>query len=212
SRAAALSTSATASTNQKNVEAPDPVQAPIPASPAASVPTPSPDVEKAEGVLAEASVAGEDVGSDITASQARSAGNEAEIARLESRLKAGGLSKTERAELLRLIANLRGEQRGEESSRRTGEARIASTTVVFNYLGNGGLPGIGNENPFSSAGETFLRSGGTALTFVLTAGAAILPWGLLLGLLVLVWRSNAVRDLRRRWGGDQTKAEVPPAV
>ena len=170
-------------------------------------------VEKAEGVLAEASVEGEDVGSDIIASQARSAGNAAEIERLEARLKAGGLGKAERAELLRQLSNLRGEQRGEESSRRAGEARIASTTVVFNYLGNGGLPGIGHDNVFSSAGETFMRSGGTALTFVLTAGAAMLPWGLLLGLLVLVWRSNAVRDLRGRLGGGEVpKADVPPTA
>lgn len=168
-------------------------------------------VEKAEGVLAEASVKGEDVGSEIISSQQRSAGNDAEIARLESRLKAGGLGKTERAELLRQITNLRGEQRGEESSRRAGEARVASTTVVFNYFGNGGLPGIGHNNPFSSAGETFMRSGGTALTFVLTAGAAILPWGLLLALLALLWRSNAVRDIRARLAGKQgVQTESPP--
>jgi Domain of unknown function (DUF4349) len=168
-------------------------------------------VEKAEGVLAEASVAGEDVGSQIDASQQRSAGNAAEIDRLENRLKAGGLGKTERAELLRQIANLRGDLRGEESTRRTGEARIASTSVVFNYLGNGGLPGIGNENPFSNAGETFMRSGGTALTLILTVGAAIMPWALVLALLIALWRSNAMQGVRGRFGGvDHPKVEVPP--
>lgn len=169
-------------------------------------------VEKAEGVLAEASVEGEDVGSEIIASQQRSAGNDAEIARLEARLKAGGLGKTERAELLRQISNLRGEQRGEESTRRSGETRIASTTVVFNYLGNGGLPGIGHENPFSSAGETFMRSGGTALSFILTAGAAILPWALLLALLTALWRSNAMQSVRRNFGDrKEIKPDTPPA-
>lgn len=168
--------------------------------------------EKAEGVLAEASVAGEDVGSQITASQQRSAGNAAEIDRLEARLKISGLSKTERAELLRQIANLRGELRDGETERRSGEARIASTSVVFNYLGNGGLPGIGNDNPFSSAGETFMRSGGTALTLILTVGAAILPWALVLALLIALWRSNAMLGVRRRFGGSgQPKGEVPPA-
>lgn len=169
-------------------------------------------VEKAEGVLAEASVAGEDVGSQITASQQRSAGNAAEIDRLEARLKVGGLGKTERAELLRQIANLRGELRDGETERRSGEARIASTTVAFNYLGTGGLPGIGHDNPFSSAGETFMRSGGTALTLILTVGAAILPWSIMLALLILLWRSNMVQGVRRRFGGSPApRAEVPPA-
>jgi Domain of unknown function (DUF4349) len=168
-------------------------------------------VEKAEGVLAEASVAGEDVGSQITASQQRSVGNAAEIERLENRLKQGGLAKAERAELLRQIGNLRGELDQEQASRRQGEARIASTSVVFTYLGNGGLPGIGHDNPFSKAGETFIRSGGTALSIILTVGAAILPWAIILGLLVLLMRSIAMRNLRRSLGKLQhPEAELQP--
>lgn len=165
-------------------------------------------VEKAEGVLADASVAGEDVGSQIAASQVRSAGAAAEIERLEARLKAGGLDKSERAEILGQISSLKGELGDQRASRKAGEARIATTTVVFNYVGSGGLPGIGHKNPFADAGETLMFSGGTALSFVLTLGAAVLPWALLIGLLVLVWRSNAVIALRRRLGGKAT-SETP---
>ena len=157
-------------------------------------------VEKAEGVLADASVAGEDVGTGILASQQRSAGSEAEIARLEERLKSGGLDKRERAELLAQIAQLRGQIGDERQSRRVGEARIAWTSVAFNYVSDGGLPGIGHENPFANAGETLMRSGSTALSFVLTLGAAILPWGVILALLVGLWRSRAVVTIRRRLG------------
>ncbi|HWW55563.1 MAG TPA: DUF4349 domain-containing protein [Sphingopyxis sp.] len=157
-------------------------------------------VEKAEGVLADASVAGEDVGTGILASQQRSAGSEAEIARLEERLKSGGLDKRERAELLAQIAQLRGQIGDERQSRRVGEARIAWTSVAFNYVSDGGLPGIGHENPFANAGETLMRSGSTALSFVLTLGAAILPWGIILALLVGLWRSRAVVTIRRRLG------------
>jgi hypothetical protein len=165
-------------------------------------------VEKAEGVLADASVAGEDVGSQIAASQVRSAGATAEVERLEARLKAGGLDKNERAEILAQISSLKGELTEQRASRKAGEARIATTSVVFNYVGSGGLPGIGHKNPFADAGETLMFSGGTALSFVLTLGAAVLPWALLVGLLVLVWRSNAVIALRRRWGGKAT-TETP---
>jgi hypothetical protein len=165
-------------------------------------------VEKAEGVLADASVAGEDVGSQIAASQVRSAGAAAEVERLEARLKAGGLDKSERAEILSQISSLKGELSDQRASRKAGEARIATTSVVFNYVGSGGLPGIGHKNPFADAGETLMFSGGTALSFVLTLGAAVLPWALLVGLLVLVWRSNAVIALRRRLGGKAT-SETP---
>lgn len=170
-------------------------------------------VEKAEGVLADASVAGENVGTQILASQQRSAGSEAEIARLEERLKAGGLDKRERAELLAQISQLRGELGTERQTRRSGEARIAWTSVAFNYVSDGGLPGIGHENPFASAGETLMRSGSTALTFVLTLGAALLPWGILLALIVAFWRSRfmvAVRQQMRTKPGTNDPA-VPPA-
>ena len=155
-------------------------------------------VEKAEGVLADASVAGEDVGTEILASQQRGAGSEAEIARLEQRLKSGGLDKRERAELLAQISQLRGEIGNERQSRRAGEARIAWTNVAFNYVSNGGLPGIGHENPFANAGETLMRSGSTALTFVLTLGAALLPWGVLAALFFAFWRSRFMVAVRRQ--------------
>ena len=170
-------------------------------------------VEKAEGVLADASVAGEDVGTEILASQQRSAGSEVEISRLEERLKSGGLDKRERAELLAQISQLRGEIGNERQTRRTGEARIAWTNVAFNYVSDGGLPGIGHENPFASAGETLMRSGSTALTFALTLGAALLPWGILIGLIVAFWRSRfmaAVRQQMRTKPGASDPA-APPA-
>lgn len=170
-------------------------------------------VEKAEGVLADASVNGEDVGTQILASQQRSAGSDAEIARLEGRLKQGGLDKRERAELLGQISQLRGQLGDEQQSRRAGEARIAWTSVAFNYVSDGGLPGIGHENPFANAGATLMRSGSTALTFVLTAGAALLPWGILFALIIAFWRSRfmvAVRTQMRK-KPEATEPVTPPA-
>lgn len=171
-------------------------------------------VEKAEGVLADASVAGEDVGTEILTSQQRSAGSEAEIVRLEERLKSGGLDKRERTELLAQISQLRGEIGNERQTRRSGEARIAWTSVAFNYASDGGLPGIGHENPFASAGETLMRSGSTALSFVLTLGAALLPWAVLLGLIVAFWRSRFMVAVRRqmRVEADAGDAGIPPAA
>lgn len=169
-------------------------------------------VEKAEGVLADASVAGEDVGAEILASQQRSAGSEAEIARLEERLKAGGLSKGERAEILSQIGQLRGQVGDERQSRRAGEARIAWTSVAFNYVSDGGLPGIGHENPFADAGETLMKSGSTALSFILTLAAVLLPWGILAALIVAIWRSRFMVAVRRQMREKPGATDAAPPV
>src|SRR3546814_749507 len=55
-------------------------------------------VEKAEGVLAEARISGEDVGTQIDESPRRSADIGSDIARLEARLKPGGLGDRKRPE------------------------------------------------------------------------------------------------------------------
>lgn len=166
-------------------------------------------VEKAEGVLADATVNGEDIGTQIGASQQRSAGAAAEVERLEARLRQAGLDKTERADLRRQIAELRNQLGDERESRRAGEARIASTSVVFNYVGTGGLPGIGHKNPFSDAWGTLLGSGGTLLSVVLVAGAAALPWALLVALLMLLWRTTPMAGVRR-WFAGKSRPEVTP--
>ncbi len=167
-------------------------------------------VEKAEGVLALANVSGEDVGSQISDSQRRSAGIGEEIARLEARLKQSGLGDSERTELQQQIAALRQQLGGERDTRRTGEALLATTPMTFDYQGTGGLPGIGYGNPFSDAANMLVSSGSTLLSFVLVVGAAVLPWGLLFVLLLLLWRTAPVRAARKWLGGKPKDRPAPP--
>lgn len=168
------------------------------------------NVEKAEGVLAMANVSGEDVGSQISDSQRRSAGITDEITRLEARLKQGGLGDRERTELQQQIAELRQQLGGERDTRRTGEALLATTPMTFDYQGTGGLPGIGYGNPFSDAANMLVRSGGTLLSFVLVVGAAVLPWGLLFILLLALWRTTPLRAARQWLGRKPAERPVPP--
>lgn len=169
-------------------------------------------VEKAEGVLALANITGDDVGSTISESQRRSAGTGAEIARLETRLKQAGLGDRERTELQQQIATLRQQQNAESDTRRAGEALLATTPMTFDYQGTGGLPGIGYGNPFSDALNMLIRSGGLMLSFILVAGAAVLPWAALFALFLLLWRTKAVVGVRG-WlaGGKKAAPPTPPA-
>lgn len=168
-------------------------------------------VEKAEGVLAVAHITGEDVGTQISESQRRSAGISEEITRLETRLKQGGLGDRERTELQQQIAELRQQLGGERDTRRTGEALLATTPMTFDYIGTGGLPGIGYGNPFSDALNMLIRSGSVMLSFILVFGAAILPWAAFFALLLLLWRTGPALRVRQ-WlrGSGKPAAAAPP--
>jgi len=171
-------------------------------------------VAKAEGVLAAANITGEDVGAQISDSQRRSAGIADEIARLEARLKQGGLGDRERTELQQQIAGLRQQLDGERETRRGGEVQLATTPMVFDYQGTGGLPGIGYGNPFSDATNMLVRSGSTLLSFVLVVGAAILPWALFFAGLLLLWRTPPVVAVRKWLVGKRAapSATPPPEI
>ncbi|MBJ7499462.1 MAG: DUF4349 domain-containing protein [Sphingopyxis sp.] len=167
-------------------------------------------VEKAEGVLAEARISGEDVGTQISDSQRRSADINAEIARIETRLRQGGIGDRERAELQQQVAGLRSQLDGERDTRRTGEAMLATTPMQFDYVGTGGLPGIGYGNPFSDALNMLVRSGSVMLSFILVVGAAIVPWALLFALLLMIWRTRPMLGVRKWLRGTAARAQTPP--
>jgi hypothetical protein len=169
-------------------------------------------VEKAKGVLAATRISGEDIGSQISDSQRRSADLNAEIARLETRLKQGGLGDRERAELQQQIAGMRRQLDGERDTRRTGETMLATTPMQFDYVGTGGLPGIGYGNPFSDALNMLVHSGSVMLSFILVVGAAVLPWALLFALLLSIWRTRPMLGARKWLRGTTKPSEASPTA
>lgn len=147
-------------------------------------------VERAEGKLDHASVNGENAGDAIKVSQSDSAAIQAEVARLQARLAAKGLTSAERVELQQQIAGLTQQLRGQAADRKAQEAAIASTPVSFSYSSEGLLAG---GNTFGKAAGASLNSLETAFALVTLLAGVALPWALLIGLLVLAWRG-----LRRR--------------
>ncbi len=142
-------------------------------------------VERADGKLENATVDGENVGDAITLSQQDSAVAAAEIARLEGRLKAKGLTSAERVELTRRVESLRGEQREQAGDRRSKEAALASTPVRFSYATPSMLSG---DNTFGKAAAASWGSLESALAFALLLAGVALPWIGLIALLVFGWR------------------------
>jgi hypothetical protein len=163
-------------------------------------------VEKAEGVLATSNVSGENVGAEISSSQVRSAGLEAEVKRIEERLAGKGLANDERVELRNRAEELREMMGGEKESRRAGEKRLATTPVVFNYSGN---MGIGAEGSFGDALTASTSSMTTMLSMLLLLLGVVLPWLLPIAAIVLLVRSPLGAGIRRWWNKSTPLADEP---
>ena len=153
-------------------------------------------VEKAEGVVANSNVSGDNVGSEIASSQVRSAGIEAEVKRIEARLSGKGLANDERTELRQRAEELRDMLGGEKEARRGGEKRLATTPIVFDYSGD---MGIGGAGAFGNAWSASSSSMATMFAFLLMFAGVILPWLLPVGLFILLVKSPIGDGFRRWW-------------
>jgi Domain of unknown function (DUF4349) len=163
-------------------------------------------VEKAEGIVAETNVSGENVGEGITNSQVRSAGLEAEVKRIEARLAAKGLAADERVELSRRAEELREMMGREKQTRREGEAKLATTPMVFNYSGNMGL---GAKGEFGNAVAASSSSLMTMLSMLTLLIGVILPWLIPIVVIILLIKSPLGAGIRRWWRGNSPLNDVP---
>lgn len=164
-------------------------------------------VEKAEGKLANANVSGENAGDAIKLSQADSAGIQAEVARLQARLAAKGLSGSERAEIQRQIGDLQGQLRGNVADRKAREASIATTPVSFTYATQGALDGNGSLFG-QAAGAGWSSAKGVFGLISIVLGFA-LPWLALAGLIWLALRGIKARRVARH-SVDTSPAQSAP--
>ncbi len=167
-------------------------------------------IEAAKGKLVDAAIEGQDVGTQISASQRRSADTRGELARIEARLAAGGLGDAERTELTQQAERLRAQLNAERDTRSAGEEMLANTPMTYSYTGDESFTLGGN--PVGDAAEGAWNSLTTMIAFVLMALGVTLPWLVLLVLGLLVWRSHAGLWLRAKLRG-RPKAQdpVPPA-
>lgn len=161
-------------------------------------------VQRQDGELVDSQVGGEELATGITDSQAQSARMGGDLSRIEARLRQPGLSNGERAQLQQQAERLRGDMSNEERGRQAGEQRLASTPVEFVYSGNTGITGLDSSRPFASALSASSSSFGTAAAMVMMVIGYALPWVLMLGGVVLLWRF-----VRRYIGKDRAQAVVP---
>ena len=131
---------------------------------------------------------------------------QARIAEIEQRL-AANPKDAERAQLQAELAQLRQTVSGAKAQLADNRAALASTPMSFNYYGKGGISGFAGRNPLVDAGQSFVESMVAMITVVLQLLAYVLPWLLLLGLLLMVWRLPPFRRLSRWWKGKSMESK-----
>lgn len=151
-------------------------------------------VTGADGMLTESEISGTDVGSTITRTSRNIAEMEDELRRIEARLRAGGLSSSDRAGLESQAQQLRQSIAANRDSREQQQESLATTPMVFNYGSGDLVPGPSGRPSLKAALDRALENfldGGIVLLLILMT---LLPWAVLVGLAWWVIR----RLLRRR--------------
>jgi hypothetical protein len=141
-------------------------------------------VTRADGMLVDAEISGEDVGSKIVAAKREEGNLDEELKRVEAQLAKAGLRGSERAELQVQAQQLRERMRASQTVRTEHQESLATTPMVFNY-GSGELaPGFGGRPSFSHALSRAIDNFLGGLAWIFIALVTLLPWAILAGLLV----------------------------
>jgi hypothetical protein len=160
-------------------------------------------VTRADGMLVDAEISGEDVGSKINVAKREEGGLEEDLKRVEAQLARAGLRGSERAELQIQAQELRDRMRASQAVRTEHQESLATTPMVFNY-GSGDLaPGFGGRPSFGRALNDAIDNFLGGLAWIFVALITLLPWALVAGL--LVWGG---RKLARRFSPPAPPSEA----
>jgi hypothetical protein len=163
-------------------------------------------VEQNEGRLVSAEFTGEDVGTQIDTERNRQADLQARVAEIEKRLASLKAGDREATQLQAQLEQLRRELAEAQGQIKQGAERLANTPMTFNYYGEGGIAGF-DENPIKASWRLMVESAVTMISILLKVVGALLPWAVLLGLVILMWRSRPMRATRAWWGRMAAKPE-----
>ena len=162
-------------------------------------------VTDAKGMLVDLAISGVDAGGSIERANRGRAQLQDELDRVNRELARTGLSSVVRDRLLSEAATLRSQIRALGEQKTADEESLATTPMAFHY-GSGETIGYAEHNPLGAAmdraGYNFL----SALGLLVIALATLLPWALLIGAGLWLYRRYVPRRLAP---GRGSKAEGP---
>ena len=169
-------------------------------------------VVKAEGMLVDSEISGEDVGSKIAVARRGEGDLDEELKRVEEQLARAGLRGSERAELQLQAQQLRERMRASRAVRTEQQESLATTPMTYNY-GSGDLaPGFRGRPSLSRALNDAIDNFLGGLAWIFVALVTLLPWALVIGLLAWGGRKLARRFNLRGADSGGLKASAGPAA
>ena len=161
-------------------------------------------VEKAEGMLVDQEIVGEDVGGKIAGATRSEAELREELRRVEAELarrvpmvkgNVAPQAAVDRQSLLDRAQEIRGQLRALGESKESDKQALAGTPMVFNYGSGSVVPGFDVRSPLrdalQQAADNFVGGFAAILVILIT----LIPWLAIAGL--AIW---AFRFARKRWG------------
>lgn len=145
-------------------------------------------VTDAQGMLVDQQITGTDMAPTIEGANRGRAALQDELDRINRELARPGLTNLDRDRLLSEANGVRAQMRGLAEQRTAAEETLATTPMAFYYGSGQMVPGFDDERPIAQALERGGANFKGAIGFLIIAGATLLPWALLAGLLVWLWR------------------------
>jgi hypothetical protein len=163
-------------------------------------------VGKADGMLVDLEISGEDVGSQIKAATRSETTMRADLAEVERQLAAMKANDPRRGELAARAEELRRDIRSLGESKAQGEEALAGTPMVFNYGSGRVIPGFDVRSPvrdsIARAGDNVIGGFSIILFLLIT----LIPWAILAYALYYLWKI-----VRRRLDGADEGYRAPQA-
>ena len=158
-------------------------------------------VARAEGMLVDSEISGEDVGTEIAASNRAETQYDEDLARIEAQLARSGLRAAERAELQAQAQQLRDSIRATSAIRADKREMLAKTPMVFAYGSGDLVPGFDSDSTFAQAIEDAGDNLVGGISVMLVIAVTLLPWALLALLGWWLWRRFRPASFRAAAGG-----------
>jgi hypothetical protein len=153
-------------------------------------------VESNDGKLIRLDIGSSDEGTTIAQASKEKVAVSAQVAQLRDELAKTKAGSEEHANLMNQIQALQQQTTEQARMIEAGQAALASTPMAFHYYGRGGVPGF-RGNPVREAWHTFVTTVVWLVGILLQAIAILIPAGMIVGLLIALWRSRPMRALRR---------------
>lgn len=162
-------------------------------------------VESSDGKLIRLEIGSSDEGEKIALATREKTSASSQVAQLKEALARTKPGTDAYARLVTQLQALQQQAAEQSAAIQDSQTILASTPLKFHYYGEGGVPGF-RGNPLFEAWRTFVSMMVTIVGLLLQALAILVPLGLLVALLVAMWRTRLMRRMRRWFNGPERTA------